>query len=270
MLRDAQSGECVRSLKDSDFAVTSLDINSQGTKVLTSSMNSRMSIWNISDEDGSSPELTINAGQINAWKSRFVTEDIIASSTDKGTVRLWSSSDGQPVGELNTSRPSFLYALAASPDGTKVACAGVSSHVYVFDVSSGALACTFSGHSDTVRSISFSADSSMLVTASDDKQIQLHDVRHGSPVTAFIGHAGWVLSAEMHPNGTYIASGSVDSKVKLWDIAQRACVETHTKHAQAVWSVAWQRSSEDVLTPRPMLASAGEDCIVNFYDPLLA
>ncbi|KAI8324030.1 WD40 repeat-like protein [Martensiomyces pterosporus] len=279
---DAQSGECVNSLKSGDFAVTSLDINSQGTKALTSSMDSKLSIWDISGkEDGSTktvPELTVDAGEINAWKSRFVcrrdsegaSTEIIASSTDKGTVKLWSSGDGQPLGELNTSRPNFMYALAASPDGTRVACAGVGSHVYVFDVSSGSLVCTFSGHSDNVRSVSFSADSSLLVTASDDRQVQLHDVRHGSPVSAFMGHSGWVLSAEMHPNGAYIASGSVDTKVKIWDVAQRACVETHSTHTQAVWSVAWQRSSEDVLTPRPMLASVGEDCGVRLYDPLLA
>ncbi|KAJ2827608.1 Ski complex subunit Rec14 [Coemansia erecta] len=277
-LWNAQTGESTGTLKDGDYAITSLDINAQGTQLLTSSMDHKLRIWNLdpSTLDQTAPALTIDAQAINAWKSRFVPkrgddgESLVASTTDRGTVKLWSAKRGKEVRELNTSRPKFLYALAASPDGAKIACAGVGSRVYLFDVESGALSCTFSGHSDNVRSVSFSADSSLLVTASDDKQVQMHDARFGSPAATFMGHYGWVLSAQMHPSGTYIASGSVDTKVKIWDIAQRTCVETHSQHAQAVWSVAWQRASEDVDVPRPMLASTGEDRSVSLYDPLLA
>ncbi|KAJ2157519.1 hypothetical protein GGF46_004448 [Coemansia sp. RSA 552] len=272
-LWNAQTGESIGSLKDGDYAITSLDIDSHGTELLTSAMDHKMRIWDI---DSSRLKRTIDAGAISAWKSRFVSrktddaEQLIASTTDQGTVKLWSAATGKEVGELNTSRPKFLLALAASPDGTKIACAGVGSHVYLFDVETGALSCTFSGHSDNVRSVSFSADSTMLITASDDKQIQLHDARYGSPVATFLGHYGWVLSAEMHPSGMYIASGSVDTKLKIWDVSQRACVETHNQHEQAVWSVAWQRSSDQAAVTRPMLASGSEDHSVNFYDPLLA
>ncbi|KAJ2702793.1 hypothetical protein FB645_004157 [Coemansia sp. IMI 203386] len=280
---DAKSGDCLGSLKDSDFAVTSLDVNAQGTRVLTSSMDNKMRIWNIDNSSSSGslatakPALTIDAGPINAWKSRFVRivgedgyKEVVASSTNCGTIKLWSSIDGRNIQELNTSRPNFIYALAVSPDGKKIACAGVGSHIYVFDIEAGALSCTFSGHSDNVRSVSFSADSSLLVTASDDKQIQLHDVRSGSAIMSLSGHQSWVLSAEIHPDGQYIASGSLDTKVKIWDIAQRKCMETHSQHSQAVWGVAWQHSSDEVVTMRPMLASVGEDSSVRFYDPLLA
>lgn len=285
---DAQTGECTGTLRDGDYAITSLAVNAEGTRALTSSMDHKMRLWDIStalkgSSKSPSPLQTIDAAPINAWRSKFIRQrneddssvtELIASSTESGKVKLWSTTDdgdtATVVKELDTSRPNFLYALATSADGTKVACAGVGSHVYVFDTESGVLLCTFSGHSDNVRSVSFSADSTLLVTASDDKQVQLHDVRHGSPVATFLGHYGWALSAEMHPDGTYIASGSVDTKVKIWDVAQRACVETHNQHSQAVWSVAWQQSSETVETTRPMLASVSEDCSVHLYDPLLA
>ncbi|KAJ2721752.1 Ski complex subunit Rec14 [Coemansia sp. Benny D115] len=281
---DASTGDCIAELKDGDYAITSLDVNAQGTRLLTSSMDNRMRIWNIGDAletggSGARPALKIDAGPINAWRSRFVygaesepgtASELLASSTDSGTVRLWSPADGSLVRELDTSRPNFLYALAVSPNGTRIACAGAGSSTYVFDIEAGVLLSTFAGHSDNVRSVSFSADSSLLVTASDDKQVQLHDVRHGNTITAFSGHHSWVLSAEMHPNEQYIASGSLDAKVKVWDIGQRKCVESHNQHSQAVWSVAWERSSEDVVVTRPRLVSAGEDCSVRLYDPLLA
>ncbi|KAJ2453486.1 Ski complex subunit Rec14 [Coemansia sp. RSA 2336] len=276
-LWNAQSCECETTLRASDYAITSLDVDASGSQLLTSSMDHKIRVWQLEANGKPSPSLTIDAGAINAWKSRFVPQSssddskpLIASSTDRGTVKLWSAKSGRAVSELNTSRPKFLYALAASPDGTKIACAGVGSQVYLFDIEAGSLSCTFSGHSDNVRSVSFSADSSLLITASDDKQVQLHDARFGSPAATFMGHYGWVLSAEMHPNGTYIASGSVDTKVKIWDVAQRTCVETHSQHEQAVWNVSWQKSSDDVTVSRPMLASAGEDRSITFYDPLLA
>ncbi|KAJ2345086.1 Ski complex subunit Rec14, partial [Coemansia sp. RSA 2671] len=163
-------------LKGGNYAITSVDVNRQGTRALTSSMDNTMRVWDISTRkslNDAKPLLTLNAGPINAWRSRFVSrkgeadtpDDLLASSTDSGTVKLWSLEDGRPIRELNTSRPNFMYALAVSPDGTKVACAGVGSHVYVFDTEAGMLLCTFSGHSDNVRSVSFSADSSLLVTA---------------------------------------------------------------------------------------------------------
>ncbi|KAJ1935738.1 Ski complex subunit Rec14 [Linderina macrospora] len=285
---DVQSGECTQQLASSNYAITSLDVNKQGTRMVTSSMDNKMRVWDISTLSSgqvqSTPMLEIDVGAINAWKARFVGEttvygdddtastrsEMIASSTDKGKVRLWSVDKGTLISELSTSRPNFMYALAASPNGALVACAGVGSSVYVFDTVTGSLVSTFAGHSDTVRSVSFSSDSGLLISASDDKQIQVHDVRHGSAVATMLGHTGWVLAAEMHPDGQYIASGSVDTKVKIWDFAQRACVETHSQHSQAVWGVGWQRESDKVAISRPMLASVGEDCSVQIYDPLLA
>ncbi|KAJ2660972.1 Ski complex subunit Rec14 [Coemansia sp. RSA 1200] len=293
---DAQTGECTKALQDGDYAITSLEMDTRGSQVLTASMDGKIRVWDIGMVDKKlsnteKPVLTIDAkSSTNAWKACFVARkpgsdastqagetntadknpEIIASSTDRGTIKLWSTSNGSEVGVLDTSRPNFLLSLAVSPDASKIACGSASGDIYVFDANSGSLHCTFSSHSGNVRSISFSEDSSLLVSSSDDKQIQVHDVRYGSPVTTFLGHYGWVMSAEMHPNGKYIASGSVDSKVKIWDVSQRACVETHNQHSQAVLSVAWQHSSETSSISRPMLASVGEDCSVRFYDPLLA
>ncbi|KAJ1934756.1 WD repeat-containing protein 61, partial [Linderina pennispora] len=169
---DVQSGECMQQLRGSDYAITSLDVNKQGTRLLTSSMDNKIRLWDIESLDSTrtqtSPLLEIDAGAINAWKSRFINEttvygeddttstrsSMIGSCTDKGKVRLWSLDKGALVSELSTSRPNFMYAMAASPDGALVACAGVGSSVYVFDTVTGSLVSTFAGHSDNIRSIS--------------------------------------------------------------------------------------------------------------------
>ncbi|KAJ2426624.1 Ski complex subunit Rec14, partial [Coemansia sp. RSA 2531] len=124
MCRDAQNGECVGKLKDGNYAITSVDVNRQGTRALTSSMDNTLRVWDIGTRkslNDAKPLLSINAGPINAWKSRFVSRkgdgddvpaDLIASSTDSGMIKLWSLEDGSAVRELNTSRPNFMYALA--------------------------------------------------------------------------------------------------------------------------------------------------------------
>jgi WD40 repeat protein len=64
------------------------------------------------------------------------------------------------------------------------------------------------GHTDEVRSVSFSPDGSLLASGSADYTIRLWRVSDGSLVATLTGHTGGILSVSFSPDGSLLASGS--------------------------------------------------------------
>ncbi|KAG8751517.1 hypothetical protein FRC12_012416 [Ceratobasidium sp. 428] len=74
------------------------------------------------------------------------------------------------------------------------------------------------GHSDSVRSVSFSPDSAYIVSGSGDRTLRIWDVHAGQMVGRPLrGHFGSVIAAVYSPDGARIVSGSSDCTVCIWD-----------------------------------------------------
>jgi WD40 repeat protein len=52
------------------------------------------------------------------------------------TIRLWNPLDGKEIRKLE-GHPDFLYGLAWSPDGKRVASAGNAGHLFFWDAETG-------------------------------------------------------------------------------------------------------------------------------------
>src|SRR6185503_11867532 len=77
----------------------------------------------------------------------------------------------------------------------------------------------FSGHTDLVSSVAFSADGKHLISASLDNSVRLWDVSAGTLVKTLFGHVNSVLAVAISPDGIHAASGGDDKSVLLWNIA---------------------------------------------------
>jgi WD40 repeat protein len=88
----------------------------------------------------------------------------------------------------------------------------------LWDVASGQLLRTLSGHSSAVTSVAFSPDGQTLASGSWDHSIKLWDVASGHMIRTQKGDNFEVASVAFSPDGRTLASGGTDN-IKLWDVS---------------------------------------------------
>lgn len=120
-----------------------------------------------------------------------------------------------------------VRSLAFSPDGTVLAAAGGNANdfaIHLWDVASGQLIDTLSGHSDIVWGLAFSPDGSMLASVSSDRTALIWDWRNKN-VLKTLDFPGEVSSVSFSPDGQVLAVGGVD---ELQGQVQNAAVWTYS------------------------------------------
>ena len=145
-----------------------------------------------------------------------------------------------------------------SPDGTRLAVASAIG-IWLYDAQTGEALDLLTGHTDLVRSVSFSPDGNTIASGSRDETVRLWDTNTGRNIRTLTGHTATVFSVAFPPDGNTIASGSADDTVRLWDANTGRNIRTLTAHTNWVESVAF---SPDGST----LASASWDGTVLLWE----
>jgi WD40 repeat protein len=118
---------------------------------------------------------------------------------------------------------------------------------------------TLRGHTNMVRSLSYSPDGSRLASASEDQTVKVWDARSGAEVLCLRGHTERVFSVTFSPDGTRLASASWDGTVKVWDARTGALLRNLSGHTGGVLSVSYSPDGT-------RLASASWDNTVKVWD----
>ena len=205
------------------------------------------------------------------------------------TIRLWAVATGTLLKTLKTHTGNIdfglPYIMQFSPDGQTLASGGGYSNegymIHLWDVNTGTLRHTLTGHNGEISSLCFSPDGQTLASGNGfnpsaevgraDYTIQLWDVATGERRKTLTGHTGQILSLGWSPDGQRLASGggeshgevavgvSTDYKVRVWDVATGELQRTLTGHTGEVLNV---RFSADGQT----LASGSADGTVLLWD----
>ncbi len=73
----------------------------------------------------------------------------------------------------------------------------------------------YRGHSEGVRSVTWSPDGKYIASGSDDGTVQVWEALTGRHLLTYRGHKARVCSVAWSPNGKYIASGSWDKTASI-------------------------------------------------------
>jgi WD40 repeat protein len=134
-----------------------------------------------------------------------------------GSVAAFDPATGKELWR-STGMTGGVFALAASPDGGKLAGACLDTFVRVWDAASGKELACWRGHADRVTGVSWSADGRWVATGGFDHTVRVWDAVSGSPVRTVAGHAGPVVRVAFSPDGTHLVSTGRAGAVVVWKV----------------------------------------------------
>lgn len=129
----------------------------------------------------------------------------------------------------------------------------------VWDLSTGHLKLTLSGHAMTVRDVCISKRHPYMFSASDDKLVKCWDLEKNTAIRDYYGHLSGVHTVDIHPTLDLVVTGGRDSVVKLWDIRSRTAVTTLVGHKAPIQKV-------KCLPMDPQVISCSTDASVRLWD----
>lgn len=173
-------------------------------------------LWTV--EDGSYRELQGHKEGVTAIA--FHPRELLMATADAdGMVVLWDlSKNQQRTLAPPTGQP--VYALAFSPDGLCLATASgtaTKGEIKLWDVGTGEVLRTLSGHQGRVLSLAFEPKpSGRLASGGVDRMVILWDWQSGYEALKLRGHGGEVAGVAFDPTGQILATIASDGEVRLW------------------------------------------------------
>ncbi|HEY9752933.1 MAG TPA: serine/threonine-protein kinase [Coleofasciculaceae cyanobacterium] len=144
-----------------------------------------------------------------------------------------------------------ITAIALSESTATIASASGTT-IRLWNLLTGQLLRTLTGHLDIVQSLTVTPNGQTLVSGSADKSILLWNLNSGQKRSSLLLHSDTVLSVAVSPDSLTLVSGSLYDPIKQWSLS------TNQELSPLVGHSGWV----DVLTFNPagsLLASGGTD-----------
>jgi WD40 repeat protein len=155
----------------------------------------------------------------------------MAAAGRNGKIRVWNVADGAGQHDIETGGRR-VRALAFSPDGSRIAAAGNSPTIDIFDVATGKPIMSLSTRPAKVYSLAF-MDSQHLATGGTDDRITLWDLDSKQADAQLVGHTGTVAALACDSTGRILVSGSYDTTLRVWNLSDKQVPSTAWRSRKA-------------------------------------
>ncbi|GJJ75059.1 protein HIRA/HIR1 [Entomortierella parvispora] len=204
--------------------------------------------------DGKQLAVGLESGSIAMYDTSTWSETYLHGHT--GTVKDIET-DGR--GAITMSYSNAVTSFAYSHSGKQMVTGSKDMTVRLWDVQTGALIFTLSGHTDDVLSVAISPNGQQIASGSDDSTVRLWDTETGALCSTLSSHTSCVRSVGYSPSGQQIVSGSEDNTVRLWDAQTGSLCSTLHGHNSHVLSVTYSPNGLQI-------ASGSMDHTIRLWD----
>ncbi|GCF08426.1 serine/threonine-protein kinase [Dictyobacter arantiisoli] len=197
--------ECEDVAWSSDSKYLALALSAQARIVIISALQGR-EVFSYSSH--TTPVYTV------AWSpdGRY-----LASASEDGMIYVWNAQTGQNIHVEQYGYDFIVSQLRWSPDSTRLVAISLHNpHIRTWQALTGAQRMVYTGHTDKLHAVTWSASSALIASASSDHTVQIWHASSGAHLYTYTGHRAPVYCAQWSPDGTTIASTGTDGTVRVW------------------------------------------------------
>jgi WD40 repeat protein len=191
----------------------------------------------------------------------FSPDSKLLATTEAGLLRLWDLANTKQLRTFDAGKleERVAYSIAFSRDGKTLASAEgpalKTTVVMLWDVDTGKHVKTLEGHTKRLLDVAFSPDGKTLASAGGDGQVKLWDLESGKERAVLHTQTSGRHALAFSPDGKMLATTERNT-VRIWDV-KAVDERVILKHAARVWSVAFARDGQTLVTAATMRSASG-------------
>jgi WD40 repeat protein len=244
--------EVLYSLEGHHCAVNEVDWSPSSDRLVSSSSDGSVRIWNVQAEQQLAAFGATAAGvehssfqgaswnPAGAWVASY--EGIAAILIDP----IHGDAAKVLITEVS-QEPHFLTSISWSPDGNTLAAGTAGDTIQFWDVrtNEAQLEPTLTISNISARSIAWNPRGNQLAVGGRDGMLRLLNVTTGNVLPILEGHTQAIIAVQWDATGERIATGSRDQTIRVWDLATEETIKMDI-YTGSVYAVSWQPNHDTV------------------------
>jgi pleiotropic regulator 1 len=142
----------------------------------------------------------------------------------------------------------WVRSLAVEPDNQWFASGSADRTIKIWDLASGTLKLTLTGHISAVRGLAVSPRHPYLFSCGEDKMVKCWDLEANKVIRHYHGHLSGVYTLDIHPTLDVLVTGGRDGVARVWDMRTRSNIHVLSGHKGTIADLKCQEADPQVIT----------------------